>query len=614
MNPKNTLLLVVFAAALFAFIFFFERHVHPPEPVAIRVMPDFKAAEVTTVQIQLAGQLEIRAERTNGSWQLTKPLVYPAQSLAVENLLQAVAELSPQARLTAQELKGRRTVNEDYGFDKAQAILIFQQAGEQRTLRLGLLTAPGDQIYAQVVGLEGVNIIDADFFKKLVPRQANDWRDTSFVNLKGQDFDWLTVANGTQTFNLFREGTNQVWRMDKPVRTRADYPKIDALLLKLQNLRITRFVKDDDRADLEAYGLQPAGLELKFDRGTNHVLALQFGKSPTNDASQVYARRNGQNAIVLVPRESIAAWQAGFQEFRDRHLVRLSGGQPDTIEIRSSEENFTVQRQANGAWQVTQPIEFMADTNLMRAFITNLTGLEVIRLNDQVAESDAVLPDLDFPKYGLVTPARQYILKRSAPAGASNTVLAELDFGLAKEGKIFARRADRPEESSVYAVKVEDFQKFPSRSLQLRERRIWNFSEDAVSRIIIRQHGQTQELIHKGTNQWSIAAGSQGMINELEVEVGAGELGLLEAGDWVQCGDRDRARYGFSDQSLQIAVELKTNGKLETRKLDFGGSSPRGLRYGEVRMSDGQNWIFEFSATTLDRLVAYFNIQENRVP
>lgn len=436
MNPKNTILLVVFAAALFAFIFFFERHVHPVEPVAIRVMPDFKAADVTTVQVQLAGQLEIRAERTNGVWQLTKPLVYPAQSPAVENLLQAVAELSPQARLTAQELKGRRTVNEDYGFDNAQAILIFNQGGEQRTLRLGSLTAPGDQIYAQVVGLDGVNIIDADFFKQFVPRQANDWRDTAFVNLKGEDFDRLTVANGTQTFSVFREGTNSVWRMDKPVRTRADYPKLDALLLKLQNLRVTRFVRDDDRADLEAFGLQPAGLELKLDRGTNHVLSLQFGKSPTNDTNQVYARYNGQNTIVLVPREPVAAWQAGFQEFRDRHLVRLSGEQPEIIEVRG-EENFTLQRQTNGAWRVTQPVEFVAGTNLMRAFLTNLTGLEVLRLNNQVAESDAVLPELDFPKYGLVTPARQYILKRADSGGREQHRSGGTGFWLGQGRKSF---------------------------------------------------------------------------------------------------------------------------------------------------------------------------------
>ena len=71
-----------------------------PNPAPLRVLPaDFNPEAVTTVQIQLAHQLEIRVERTNGGWQLTKPLVYPAQSVAIENLLQAVAALStPQTR------------------------------------------------------------------------------------------------------------------------------------------------------------------------------------------------------------------------------------------------------------------------------------------------------------------------------------------------------------------------------------------------------------------------------------------------------------------------------------------------------------------------------------
>src|SRR5580692_11590109 len=108
MNPKNTLLSVVVAAALFAFIFYVEPRLRKPKPAALKVLSaDFNPEAVTTVQIQLAHELEIRVERTNGGWQLTKPLVYPASSAAVEKLLEAAAELSPQTIIPAQELKGR---------------------------------------------------------------------------------------------------------------------------------------------------------------------------------------------------------------------------------------------------------------------------------------------------------------------------------------------------------------------------------------------------------------------------------------------------------------------------------------------------------------------------
>jgi Domain of unknown function (DUF4340) len=489
---------------------------------------------------------------------------------------------------------------------------VFQQGNEQRQLKLGKLTAPGDQIYAQVVGLDRVDIIDVDFFKKFVPRQANDWRDPAFVSLNSQSFDQLTVANGAQGFILQREATNQPWHMFKPVRTRADYPKIDDLLRKLQELRVARFVTDDDKADLEGYGLQPPVLDLKFDQGTNAVLTVDFGKSPTNDPGLIYARRNGQSSVVLVPREPVAAWLTNAEEFRDRHLVRFGGRWPDLLEVtnqENGEEKFTVERETNEIWRVIKPAEFPADTNVMRAFLVAFDKLEVVRLDNRVAVNDAALPDPDFVRYGLVNPTRKYFLKRNTAAGASNAVVAELDFGLVKDGNIYVRRGDLPEETSVYAVKESDYEKLPATSQQLRVRRIWDFSEDDVASITIRQNGQVQKLLHKGPNHWSIAAGSQGMINELEVEVGAQELGFLEAANWVEAGSQNRAHYGFSDKSPHLDVEVKLQGKLQTLMLDVGWV-PGGLRYGMVRMPDGQDWIFDFPPLVLSRLVSYLNLQE----
>jgi hypothetical protein len=240
--------------------------------------------------------------------------------------------------------------------------------------------------------------------------------------------------------------------------------------------------------------------------------------------------------------------------------------------------------------------------------------LEVVVSSNEVAVKDAVLPDSDLPNYGLANPSRRYLLKRNSPNGASNDVIAELDFGRLKDGEVYARRGDLADETSVYAVKQKDFEKLPASSLNLRDRHIWNFSEDQVNAITLRQNGKDMQLLHVGTNQWKLAPGSQGTFSELEIEVGAEELGLLDADAWIKPGDDDRAQYGFSDASPRISVVVKTGETPHTLAVDFGGWSPRGLRYGEVRMDGGQNWIFEFPAIVYDRLAAYFNLQDNRAP
>jgi hypothetical protein len=465
--------------------------------------------------------------------------------------------------------------------------------------------------------VEGIDVIGLDLLK-FIPRAPDDWRDTTFVNFKDPDFDRLTVANGAKLFELQRDATNESWRILRPMQARADNSKIQLLLFNLQNVHITRFETDDPKADLESFGLQPPELELILNRGTNRLLSLQFGKSPTNDLAQIYARVNGSSSVVLVPREPINPWRADFMEFRDEHLISFAAGAPETIEVGGGDQSFTVQHQADNSWRMTTPFGFPLDSELMRGFLENLAGLKIVRFNGQFAVKDVVTP-ADFPKYGLAPPVRKYILRRAPtanPPGTTNSVIAELDFGALNEEKdrVFARRADLPEESSVYAVAVTDYHKLPVTCLQLRERRIWNFTENDVSGLIIQQNGTTRQLIRNGPNQWNFAPGSQGVINPLAVEVGVQDLGELTAESWVERGDQNRARYGFAEGSLRLSVAVKLAGQPLVLTVEFGGSSPRGLRYALARLEDGQNWIFEFPPRTLDRLANYFNLGENARP
>src|SRR5207247_1129935 len=125
---------------------------------------------------------------------------------------------------------------------------------------------------------------------------------------------------------------------------------IEDALEKLASLRISRFVSDAPGPDLESLGLQPAELEIALGQGTNAVAWLQFGKSPTNDLGQVYARQFGQNTIVTVTNALVAPWRDSPDEFRDRHLL-LAAAPVEAIEVRGL-DSFSLQRQTNDSWRV----------------------------------------------------------------------------------------------------------------------------------------------------------------------------------------------------------------------------------------------------------------------
>jgi hypothetical protein len=546
------------------------------------VLPNLKAAAVTSVQVRSGARAPIRADRTNGVWQLADPVVYPAQAVSIEKLLAELQRLTPAPYISARELRDRPKVDETYGFSNPQASILIEQPEHPAHLLVGATTPPGDQVFLQVVGVDGVYVVDADFLKH-IPHAAEDWRDTTLIDLKGITFDRLAVTNGAKVLELRRDATNKLWRMVYPLQARANSAKAEQSLHVLQGVGIRQFVTDDPKADLEAFGLQPPELEVALGQGTNTAVRLQFGKSPTNDTRLAYARRLGLDAIVTVPKDLLVSWYASVNDFRDPLLATLTAP-VGVVEMRG-QDSFSMQQQTNGAWRVL-PQGFLADAELVKGLLSALSTLQIVEFTKDVA----IGPDL--LTYGLAPPVRQYILKSVAntPSGTTNPVIAELSFGTNQADKVFARRADEP--GFVYAVKRADFQRLPFAGWQMRDRRIWNLSTNDVAGATLQQQGRVRKIIRNGPHNWSLALGSQGTLEDLAVEETVSGLCQLTAAAWAAQGSPDRARYGLTDKDLQVTLELKSGDKAS---VEFGSEAPGNVPYAVVTL-DGAPWVFECPA------------------
>jgi hypothetical protein len=249
MKSKTTLLWFVLAAALFAGIWILERHLQPPPPVVNRLLPGLQASAVTGMQISPNGAYEISVLRTNGGWQLERPLAYPAQATAIETLLTTLEKLTPLP-LTADEMRGHS--DSEYGLDNPQFRVVVTAGDRQWQFQVGSRTAPGDQVFVRVVGANGAWVADAAWLS-LLPRAAADWRDTALVPASGA-YDWIVITNGTKVIELRRDTTNHLWRMIQPlVNARVDGPRLATALQQLQSARAEKFVTDDPKADLTAF-------------------------------------------------------------------------------------------------------------------------------------------------------------------------------------------------------------------------------------------------------------------------------------------------------------------------------------------------------------------------
>jgi hypothetical protein len=580
---RHTWVLAFLAAGLLAFIVLYERRHSPTTaasaPAPVRLLPHLKAAAVTALQVSRTNQLLLKVERSDGSWTLTAPLNYPAAPVAAERLLAVLEHATVAAHLSPRDLVARGLKNADFGLDPPLAVVVLEQGPERQELQLGTRTVAGDQFYAQVVGLPGLEVVEAGLLD-LLPQSVHDWRNLALFDLSGwESLDRLELARTNGPLFMQREPPSPVWQLSRP-RQRADQLKVEGLLDKLQQARVTQFVSDDPKADLETYGLQTPQLELTLGQGTNRTQRVQFGRSPPNDTTNVYARRLSQTNIVLVPLSLLQALNTPLSEFRDRRLLAFDPDTISLIEVRS-DEPFSIRRLTNQTWLAGETTP--ADTLFIKNWLWQLSRLQVTDFVKDVVT--------DFSSYGLAPPRRQYVFKTTVTnaAGLTNVTVGELHFGTNTADQVRVRRAD---EDSVYDVRYVDFYRMPSAAWQLRDMQVWNFTTNEVTRVILRQNGRSRVVVRQGNLDWMTPEGP-GIVNPLAVEEMVFRLGELHAVDWVARGPQERARFGFAETNLHISVEVKTGDKTQTLTLEFGGVSPGRLPYAATQMG-GQVWIFEF--------------------
>jgi Domain of unknown function (DUF4340) len=349
-------------------------------------------------------------------------------------------------------------------------------------------------------------------------------------------------------------------------------------------------VTDDAKPDLTLFGLQPADLDLWLDHGTNFISALHTGKVATNDAALIYARREGWNVVFTTATEPLSPWRGTVNDFRDPHLLELTAPVAE-IEVHGPHD-FTLQKQGTNDWKVVGE-KFPVDADNVQLFIKTLAGLRVTEFVKDVVTA----PDL--AAYGLATPSRQIAL-RSAP-GDPNAAIAQLDFAV-QTNAIFVHRAD---EDFIYAIAPEDLNRLPESGWEFRERRLWHFNEKDVTQITLRQNGKTRQLVHDGPNKWSLAAGSQGIINPPALEESTHRLGELTVPGWVARNVNEPEKFGLAPDNLEIVVELKTGEKLS---VAFGTELPKANTALAAVTLDGERWAFVFPPVLYQFVTSWLTI------
>lgn len=270
--------------------------------------------------IELTGITRTKGEQSlelkqgvTGGWEITKPIMKPADAETLEDLSSRVSKLRAE-KIVALDSKDLAK----YGLEKPEAVVTFelidQRSGREvkRSLKLGKPVdekKPEGDRYAQVEGSELVAIVAAPVARRLLgePIRFLNRSLASFINA-----DRIEVTHGERKL-IFQKDAG--WKLKSPVDADAEDEPLRELHDMLARLRADDIVAEKPQ-NLAEYGLDKPEFIWKLFAGDKELLTLLVGKREKDDFRR-YAKLEKGDLVVLLDRGVSSRLES---EYRKRSL------------------------------------------------------------------------------------------------------------------------------------------------------------------------------------------------------------------------------------------------------------------------------------------------------
>lgn len=574
MNVRVTWILFLTALAMGGALYVTGPKPGTPAAAAPGAYSPVVPAEVRAVEL-LRSNAVVRVERTTNGWGMVLPVRYGAQGTAVDTFLESLAKLRPRTYIPPTQIAESGSTNGLKAFglgENALTLKLENAAGPATLFRLGGPTPLGGQFYFQRVGADGIYTAD-DSFLSALPRSADSWRDRSLFDLTGTPFDRIEVR-GKSGFVAEKEPRSGAWRLTRPLTARANGGNLETLLGALARTRVAAFVADSVLVDPGPLGLQPAESELIIGRGTNDLVRLQFGRSPTNAPEFVFARRMANTNLVLLPVEAAELLRLPLSNFRDRSFFPDLAG-ADQIEFRMGSNHAVLDRRGTN-WVIAGTPPRPADPGRVAQLLSQLAGIPIVEFSQDVPA--------DLKRFGLDRSDKEWVLR------AGTNELVRVSFG-ATNGldKIFARRAD---EMPVYSVPLAEANRLPDAGVQLR---LLRFDSTNVAQITVVRKGATNIVSRNAEGKWQSRSSVLGELYDVALNETLYRIGHLDAARYPLSGGRQLEILKFPEVDHTVILTMTPGSPVERFSFQFGGRTPLDNLYAVARCDgDGRGFLFEF--------------------
>src|SRR5438309_4543527 len=534
MKSKTTLILLVITAAVFAYMFFYERKAPTTEEAKRQAqnVVNFSREKIDGIVIQ-NGDDKIDLRRRDKKWRLETPIKEQADSSLIENLLLDLESWQKDATIPAKELEADKGKLNEYGLSKPKLRLKLRGKDAPREILFGKDAALEGKMYVRLENSKET-FLAAQSIKKEIEKKATEFRDRKLTDLITAQVSRVVLKTATGEMVLQKKGDH--WEIVKPLRARGDDQKIADLIAQMTTARIQQFVADD-RGDLHPYGLaEPRGSITLFaqdDKSAGRTdssrgeqgQVLQIGGAAEKEKDQVYVRFSARAFVYTLPKKIEEILNTKPNDVRDRHLVRIDTNILDRITIDAPGKGKTVLARKEENWTIGSRKNAPANTSEVRSLIDTLQNEQVTKFAEEVAS--------DLPKYGLDKPPLQITLssfasENTAETNAGERPFATIAFGKVDGDNVYARLGDEP---FIVTLKRAFLDHIFADPLQWQDLAIFRFKPEQVHRLNL-VTGHEESITRGANNQWTWVKGS-GPINQANAQSPLNTLTALHAVPWV---------------------------------------------------------------------------------
>ena len=335
MNFKTTVILLVVLLAAGVAIYF-TRSSSTKEDAAISdattaKLLDFTPGQVDRITITPADGKAIVLKRDGYNWQLTQPVIGPADPNVPSEMLTDLSAMTSSGKVSTGGADAAAT-----GLSPAQYQLILDlKDGKSVKLAVGDKSGTGGQLYVQRDGQPQADLVQADI-DDLLAKPVSAFRRTKLLDVQTPSIDSLTIEQPNAPAVVLNKtggtASTATWSIVKPTSMPADTAAVSDVLASLSNLQATKFISETD-PNPSRYGLSQPAVRVTFGT-TQPSTTVDFGMLDVMKQN-AYASTSTMPGVVQVSAYTLDSFKKSALDLRDKNLLTVDPAGISEISIQT---------------------------------------------------------------------------------------------------------------------------------------------------------------------------------------------------------------------------------------------------------------------------------------